>query len=143
MVMDEHHKKEPSLQDANHPANDSQEIRPSKLSLLVCSHEATDQLHNNDKLHTIKIATLRHIPKTRVNIFQDDTWGWELVGLYVAHREVVTNRLVPNLAINSRIGNRAFCKCLITSLLRNGWCRTSWAGDRKTKKPAPKGWLAV
>ena len=78
----------------NHPCKT--QITP-QFSLLVCSHEATDQLHNNDKLHTIKIATLRHIPKTRVNIFQDDTWGWELTDLYVAHGEIVTNRLVPNL----------------------------------------------
>ena len=73
MVMDEHHKKEPSLQDANHPAYDSQEIRPSKFSLLVCSHEATDQLLNNDKLNTIKIATFRRFSKPQVNLFQDDT----------------------------------------------------------------------
>ena len=33
-----------------------------------------------------------------VNLFQDDTWGWELTDLYVAYGESVTNRPVPNLA---------------------------------------------
>ena len=33
-----------------------------------------------------------------VNLFQDYTWGWELVGLHVAHGEVVANEPVPNLA---------------------------------------------
>ena len=73
--MDEHHKKEPSLQDANHPAYDGQKIGQSKFSLLVCSHEATDQLLNNDKLNTIKIATFRRFSKPQVNLFQDDKIG--------------------------------------------------------------------
>ena len=84
--------------------NNQSQRRPSWLWMNIIrknhpckTHLAPHQLHNNDKLHTIKIATLRHIPKTRVNIFQDDTWGWELTDLYVAHGEIVTNRLVPNL----------------------------------------------
>ena len=34
-----------------------------------------------------------------VNLFQDDTQGWESADLYVVHGEKVTNRPVPNLAI--------------------------------------------
>ena len=63
--------------------------------------------------------------------------------MYIAHGETVTNEPVPNLGIIKGVGHRAFFKDLITKMLQNGQCRTSWVGNRKTNKPAPKGWLAV
>ena len=57
----------------------------------------------------------------------------------MAHREIVTNREVPNLTKKERVGNRMFCKRLIIILLQNGRCRTSErGGDRQTKKPAER-----
>ena len=52
----------------------------------------------NAPLIDVKLATFRLISKTLVNLFQDDTWSWELTDLYVAHGEIVINRAVPNLS---------------------------------------------
>ena len=78
-----------------------------------------------------------------VNLCPDDTWGWELTDLYVAHREIVTNRAVPNLLNKKEIGNGASCKRLITMLLQNGWCRTSWGRgtEKQISQPRKAGLL--
>ena len=55
----------------------------------------------------MKIATFRRFSKTRVNLSQDDTWGWELADLYVIHREIVTNEPVPNLKGGGQTNEKA------------------------------------
>ena len=100
----------------------------SYITMISCTH---------------KDSHVSPILQTSGNQFQDDTRSWELADLYVAHGEIVTNRAVPNLLNKNGVGNRVSCKYLISMLLQNGWCRTSGVGDRKTNKPAPKGWLAV
>ena len=91
----------------------------------------------------MNIDTFHGFSKPQVNLLQDDTWGWELTDLYVAHGEIVTNRAVPNLLNKKGVGNRVSCKCLISRAVAKWPVPNLGAGDIETKKPAPKGWLAV
>ena len=91
----------------------------------------------------MKIATFRRFSKPQVNLSQDDTWGWELADLYVAHGEIVTNRAVPNLLNKNGVGNRVSWKCLISMLLQNDWCRTSGRGAlKRISQPRKAGLLS-